>query len=320
MIANAAPWCFALKQLYLADFPAESLFEVYGSTELGVNTVLEPKDQLRKPGSCGKAAPGVEIVLFDDDGNEVDGHRTRPSGRALRPARLGVFADYYKQHDKYEADMRGDYHTVGDVAYRDDEGYLYICDRKKDMIISGGMNIYPGRDRSGARAAPEHLRRGGLRHPLRGVGRVRARGRRRAPRGRAVRGRRDGARTRAPRQLQGAPQRLVHGRAAPHGVGQDPRARAAPRRTGRAERHRSADPRRRRASWPHAASMSVPRLGRTVAFTPSITQPVAERDHPVRGVPGVGQPGVGLSGMRFTWARSGRASAAQLARVDGAGR
>ena len=83
MIANAAPWSFALKQMYLADFPAESLFEVYGSTELGVNTVLEPKDQLRKPGSCGKAAPGVEIVLFDDDGNVVDGHRSRPSGRAL---------------------------------------------------------------------------------------------------------------------------------------------------------------------------------------------------------------------------------------------
>ncbi|MDQ2816063.1 MAG: hypothetical protein M3Z75_30535, partial [Actinomycetota bacterium] len=43
----------------------------------------------------------------------------------------------------YESASRGDFHTVGDVAYRDDEGYLYICDRKTDMIISGGMNIYP---------------------------------------------------------------------------------------------------------------------------------------------------------------------------------
>jgi fatty-acyl-CoA synthase/long-chain acyl-CoA synthetase len=57
-IANAAPWSFALKQLYLTDFPGDSLFEVYGSTELGVNTILRPEDQLRKPGSCGKAAPG----------------------------------------------------------------------------------------------------------------------------------------------------------------------------------------------------------------------------------------------------------------------
>ncbi len=142
MIANAAPWSFALKQMYLTDFPDDSLFEVYGSTELGVNTVLEPKDQLRKPGSCGKAAPGVEIVLFDDDGNVVEGTGPdQPGELYLRSA--GVFADYYKQHDKYEADMRADYHTVGDVAYRDEEGYFYICDRKKDMIISGGMNIYP---------------------------------------------------------------------------------------------------------------------------------------------------------------------------------
>ena len=71
MIANAAPWSFALKQRYLADFPADSLWEVYGSTELGVNAVLEPQDQLRKPGSCGKPSPGVEVKLLDDDGNEV---------------------------------------------------------------------------------------------------------------------------------------------------------------------------------------------------------------------------------------------------------
>ena len=90
MIANAAPWSFALKQMYLAEFPADSLFEVYGSTELGVNTVLEPKDQLRKPGSCGKAAPGVEIVLFDDDGNVVDGHRTRSSRASSTSARRRV--------------------------------------------------------------------------------------------------------------------------------------------------------------------------------------------------------------------------------------
>jgi fatty-acyl-CoA synthase/long-chain acyl-CoA synthetase len=142
MIANAAPWSFALKQRYLADFPADSLWEVYGSTELGVNCVLEPQDQLRKPGSCGKPAPLVEVKLFDDDGNEVTGTGPDHPGE-LFVRSGGVFADYYKAHDRFEADMRGDFHTVGDIAYRDDEGYLYICDRKKDMVISGGMNIYP---------------------------------------------------------------------------------------------------------------------------------------------------------------------------------
>jgi acyl-CoA synthetase (AMP-forming)/AMP-acid ligase II len=140
MIANAAPWSFALKEAYLADFPAESLFEVYGSTELGVDTVLLPEDQLRKPGSCGQPAPGVELALFDDDGNVITEPNV-PGELFIRSA--NVFDTYHKAEDKYEEDRRGDYHTVGDVAYRDDEGYIYICDRKKDMIISGGMNIYP---------------------------------------------------------------------------------------------------------------------------------------------------------------------------------
>src|ERR1700677_4730272 len=73
MVANAAPWSYALKQQSVADFPPGSLFEVYGSTELGVDTVLMPADQLRKPGSCGQPAPGIEIMLVDADGREVTG-------------------------------------------------------------------------------------------------------------------------------------------------------------------------------------------------------------------------------------------------------
>ena len=142
MIANAAPWSFALKQQYVASFPPESLFEIYGSTELGVNTILRPEDQMRKPGSCGKEAPGVEIRLYDLDGNVVTA--TGPEATGELYVRSGsVFADYYKQHDKFEEDHRDGFQTVGDIAYRDTDGFLYICDRKKDMIISGGMNIYP---------------------------------------------------------------------------------------------------------------------------------------------------------------------------------
>ncbi|HEY5016467.1 MAG TPA: AMP-binding protein, partial [Streptosporangiaceae bacterium] len=142
MLANAAPWSFALKQRYLADFPADSLWEIYGSTELGVNCVLQPQDQLRKPGSCGKPAPGVEIQLLNELGKEITG--TGPDHPGELYVRSGqVFSDYYKQRDSYEAARQGDFHTVGDIAYRDGEGFIYICDRKTDMIISGGMNIYP---------------------------------------------------------------------------------------------------------------------------------------------------------------------------------
>jgi fatty-acyl-CoA synthase/long-chain acyl-CoA synthetase len=139
-VANAAPWSFALKQAYLADFPPDSLFEVYGSTELGVNTVLLPADQLRKPGSCGRPAPLVEIRLFDDAGGEVLAPNV-PGELAVRSP--SVFAAYHNAPAKYAEDRRGDFQTVGDVAYFDEEGYFYICDRKKDMIISGGVNVYP---------------------------------------------------------------------------------------------------------------------------------------------------------------------------------
>jgi fatty-acyl-CoA synthase/long-chain acyl-CoA synthetase len=154
MIANAAPWSFALKQQYVADFPPESLFEVYGSTELGVNTILRPEDQLRKPGSCGKEAPMVEIRLYDDAGNEVTATGPDAPGE-LFVRSPSVFADYYKQHDKFEEDHREGFQTVGDIAYRDDEGFIYICDRKKDMIISGGMNIYPAEIESALEMHPD---------------------------------------------------------------------------------------------------------------------------------------------------------------------
>jgi acyl-coenzyme A synthetase/AMP-(fatty) acid ligase len=139
-IANAAPWSWALKEAYLADFPEDSLFEVYGSTELGVNTILRPEDQRRKKGSCGKEAPGVELRLLDEQSQVI----SEPNQEGELFARSkSIFSSYYKAEEKYEADRRGDFHTVGDMAYFDDEGFFYICDRKNDMIISGGMNIYP---------------------------------------------------------------------------------------------------------------------------------------------------------------------------------
>jgi fatty-acyl-CoA synthase/long-chain acyl-CoA synthetase len=154
MIANAAPWSFALKQQYVASFPPESLFEVYGSTELGVNTILRPEDQMRKPGSCGKEAPMVEVRLYGDEGNIVTGTGPEAAGELFVRSE-SVFADYYKQHDKFEEDHRDGFQTVGDIAYRDDEGFLYICDRKKDMIISGGMNIYPAEIEAALEAHPD---------------------------------------------------------------------------------------------------------------------------------------------------------------------
>jgi acyl-CoA synthetase (AMP-forming)/AMP-acid ligase II len=154
MIANAAPWSYALKQQYVADFPPESLFEVYGSTELGVDTVLMPEDQMRKPGSCGKPSPGIEIMLVGADGQEVTGTGPEHPGEVFVRSKV-VFDAYHKNDASYQSNSRGDFHTVGDIAYWDDEGYLYICDRKTDMIISGGMNIYPAEIEAALEQHPE---------------------------------------------------------------------------------------------------------------------------------------------------------------------
>jgi fatty-acyl-CoA synthase/long-chain acyl-CoA synthetase len=159
----------------------DSLWEVYGSTELGVNAILEPKDQRRKRGSCGKPAPTVEIKLFDENGSEVT--QAGVAGELFVRSKT-VFSTYYKAHDKYEEDRRGGFHTVGDMAYFDEEGFYYICDRKKDMIISGGVNIYPAEIEAVLDAHPKVLDVAD-RHPSEEWGRRIVLVRRSSPRSRA---------------------------------------------------------------------------------------------------------------------------------------
>jgi len=130
---------YSLKQEIVEKLGDHFLFEVYGSTELGVDCVLEPEDQIRKPGSCGKPLEGVAIRLVDDDGNDV------PVGEPgeLFVNSTGAFDGYHATAEKVGELREQGWKSVGDVAYVDDEGYVHICDRKKDMIISGGINIYP---------------------------------------------------------------------------------------------------------------------------------------------------------------------------------
>jgi acyl-CoA synthetase (AMP-forming)/AMP-acid ligase II len=137
LVANAAPVPYALKQELIAKLGDHFLFEVYGSTELGVDAVLPPEDQLRKPGSCGKPYGTVEVKVVDADGKE------QPVGEPgeLFIRSTGALDGYHATQERI-TDLDG-WKSVGDVAYLDDEGYLYICDRMRDMIISGGVNIYP---------------------------------------------------------------------------------------------------------------------------------------------------------------------------------
>src|SRR5262249_7553894 len=139
IVVAAAPCPMRVKEAILAWF-GPVLYEFYGSTELGVDTVLDPPDMLRQPHSCGRAAPGMELAVLDAAGRLV---------RAGQPGELhvrrdpGMFDGYYKNAAATRETERGDWLSVGDMAWMDDEGFVYICDRKRDMIISGGVNIYP---------------------------------------------------------------------------------------------------------------------------------------------------------------------------------
>ena len=140
MIAAAAQWPHSLKEAFVAAFPRCDLWELYGSSELATVTVHAPQDQLRKPGSCGRAAPGVEILLVDDDDQVV----TEPGRPGVLYAKSdSIYRSYLGDDEAYARSLRGDFATVGDVATFDHEGFYTICDRKKDMLISGGANIYP---------------------------------------------------------------------------------------------------------------------------------------------------------------------------------
>ncbi len=139
LIANAAPVPYALKQEVVAKLGDGFLYEVYGSTELGIATVLLPADQLRKPGSCGRTYGPVEVRIVRDDGTDAD---TGEPGELFIASRLAIDG-YHRTDEKLTELGTSGWKSVGDVAYLDDEGFLHICDRKKDMIISGGVNIYP---------------------------------------------------------------------------------------------------------------------------------------------------------------------------------
>ncbi|HET7338714.1 MAG TPA: AMP-binding protein [Candidatus Dormibacteraeota bacterium] len=137
LILGAAPCPYALKQ-HAEDAFGQVVWEFYGATETGINTVLRPEDQLRKPGSCGTAVPGQEIRLVRSDGTETA--VGEPGELMVRNTWL---AEYFHRPDATAGSLHDGFFSVGDVAYRDEEGYNYICDRRIDMIISGGTNIYP---------------------------------------------------------------------------------------------------------------------------------------------------------------------------------
>ncbi|HEY1351256.1 MAG TPA: AMP-binding protein [Ktedonobacteraceae bacterium] len=149
IILGGAPCPYALK-VRACQRLGTCLWEFYGATETGIVTLLRPEDQLRKPGSCGTVGPGQQIRLLDAAGNEV------PDGTPGEMwAHNAWLAEYFQKPEATAHNTRDGYFSVGDIAYRDSEGFYYICDRKIDMIISGGVNIYPAEIEATLSAHPD---------------------------------------------------------------------------------------------------------------------------------------------------------------------
>jgi len=140
VIHGAAPCPIDVKQRML-DWWGPSITEYYGGTEGGFLTVISGEEWLARPVSLGRPTVMTELMIVADDGHTC---QVGESGQIYFTSRIGADFEYHKAPEKTEAaHLAPGVGTLGDVGYLDDEGYLFMSDRKIDMIISGGVNIYP---------------------------------------------------------------------------------------------------------------------------------------------------------------------------------
>jgi long-chain acyl-CoA synthetase len=138
MIHAAAPCPVDVKRRML-DWWGPVVDEYYGSTE-GGGTLATAQDWLSRPGTVGRPWPDSEVAIFDADGNRVLEPNT--VGNVYMAMGSRPF-EYYKDAGKTRASRIGDFFTVGDVGYLDADGWLFLRGRGTEVIISGGVNIYP---------------------------------------------------------------------------------------------------------------------------------------------------------------------------------
>jgi long-chain acyl-CoA synthetase len=139
VILAGAPCPVPVKRAAMDLLAPAALWELYGMSEGGA-TRVSPEEWLTRPGTVGRPWPGVEVRILDDDGNPLPPGRT---GLIYVAPAGGARFRYHGDDAKTAAAWRDDAFTVGDVGHLDADGYLYVTDRAVDMVIRGGVNVYP---------------------------------------------------------------------------------------------------------------------------------------------------------------------------------
>ena len=136
IVHSAAPCPRPVKEQMMAWW-GPVIWETYGGME-GAATIAKPHRWLEKPGTVGRAIRGMQLHILDDDGNEL------PSGEVGHIyLDNGIGFSYHDDPDQTKSAFKGKRFSLSDMGYHDDDGYLFISDRAKDMIITGGTNVYP---------------------------------------------------------------------------------------------------------------------------------------------------------------------------------
>ena len=139
-VTHAAAPCPPPVKRAMIEWWGPVIWEYYGSTEMGNVTNLSSEEWLEHPGSVGRVQPGVTLRVVDPDGNDVP---PGTIGEVIGKGRHGTDFTYQNAPEKRASMEKYGLVTPGDMGYFDADGFLYLCDRINDMIISGGANIYP---------------------------------------------------------------------------------------------------------------------------------------------------------------------------------
>jgi long-chain acyl-CoA synthetase len=137
MIHAAAP-CPIETKWKMLEWWGDTIYEYYAATE-GGGTLCKPEEWKAHPGTVGRAWPSADVKIFDDEGHELPAGQIGTIYMRMPQANF----EYKDAPEKTRENRRGEYFTVGDIGELNEEGYLFLRDRKNDMIISGGANLYP---------------------------------------------------------------------------------------------------------------------------------------------------------------------------------